>query len=118
MIAWRFHLWLNLCYFKKSKAIVLKIYPQYHHFADQPLKEFVKLFSWGSRELTGDGIHEVVKLPLKNIQRVLQDLLKVGFTQRNEVELLLNSTAYGGQHQLCICNAHTDTKPISIVLKI
>lgn len=48
-----------------------------------------------SGKLTRNGIHKVVKLPFEDFQRVLQDLLIVGFTQCNEVQLLLHSTAYG-----------------------
>lgn len=51
----------------------------------------------------GDGIHKIVKLPLEDIQSMLQDLLEVGLTLCDKVKLLLNSAAYGGQHQLCIC---------------
>lgn len=57
----------------------------------------------GCNELTGDGIYKVVKLPLEYVQSMLQDLLKVGLAQCNEVQLLLHCTAYGRQHQLCIC---------------
>lgn len=48
-----------------------------------------------------------MELPLEDVQRVLQDLLEVGFTERDEVELLLHSATYGGQHKLCICKAHS-----------
>lgn len=60
----------------------------------------------GTQVLTANGIHEVVKLPLEDVQRVLQDLLVVGSAQGDQVELLLHSTADGRQNKLCICKAH------------
>lgn len=75
----------------------------------QTLKE-----ACGSGKLTGDGIHKVVKLPLEDIQRMLQDLQVVGLTQCYKVQLLLHSTAYGGQHKLCIYK--TNSQPLIGIL--
>lgn len=82
----------------------------------RPLKELISQSFSGCSKLTGDGIHKIVKLPLEDIQRMLQDLLEVGFTLCDKVKLLLNSAAYGGQHQLCICNTHTDSSISSLTV--
>ena len=61
--------------------------------------------------LTCNGIHKKVKLPFEDFKCVLQDLLIVGFTQCNEVHLLLHSTTYGWQNKLCICKTQCPKYP-------
>ena len=57
----------------------------------------------GRGTLTRDGVHEVVELPLEDVQGVAQDLAEVGSALRDQVQLLLHGAADGGQHQLGIC---------------
>jgi len=61
---------------------------------------WLRITTAGCGGLTGDGVHEVVELPLEDVQRVLQHLLEVGLPQRDEGELLLHRAADGGEHQL------------------
>lgn len=53
--------------------------------------------------LTGDGVYEVVELPLEDVQRVAQDLAVVSLALGDQVQLLLHCAADGGEHELCIC---------------
>lgn len=53
--------------------------------------------------LTSNGVHEVVELPLEDVQGVAQDLAVVGLALGNQVQLLLHCAADGGEHQLCVC---------------